>query len=396
MIKKSHRILSTFGVLGFAIGFILILSFIGGKSKGPLEGIFSKASSLVSNMESNHIVSQRKGKREDKLKWFAECRLNRDSLLKQKVILLGTFDNESKESFKNIIDFEDSLKTTFSLIHIYTAWGSKEEEKFPSIQVKAILEMGSIPVITWEPWLTDFSIEDYPNLKKPEYRDKGGLADVAKGLYDPYIRQWANDAKQFNSLIILRVGHEMNDPYRYPWGPQNNKANDFIAAWKHIFNVFKAVGAINIIWVWSPHPAYGWFDAYYPGDKYVDYVGISALNYGTVASWSQWWTFDDIVGKPYHELMKFNKPIMITEFGSLSVGGDRSRWFSEALRMLPWKYPGIKSIVFFHYSNDITTTQQPLNWYLKYDPQTISAINKQLRIWPDSVKPRRTKQPDRK
>ena len=56
---------------------------------------------------------------------------------------------------------------------------------------------------------------------------------------------------------------------------------------------------------------------------------------------------------------------MITEFGSLSVGGDRSKWFTEALDSISQKYPAVKSIVFFHYSDDKTTTQQVINWYFK-------------------------------
>jgi hypothetical protein len=58
-------------------------------------------------------------------------------------ILLGAFDNQNKESFESTINLEDTLKTTFPLIHIYTAWGSKEEQQFPALQVKAILELGS-------------------------------------------------------------------------------------------------------------------------------------------------------------------------------------------------------------------------------------------------------------
>jgi beta-mannanase len=184
----------------------------------------------------------------------------------------------------------------------------------------------------------------------------------------------------------MRVGHEMNDPYRYPWGPQNNTAKDFKAAWRHIFNVFKAVGAKNVIWVWSPHIAYGYFDAYYPGNDFVDWVGISVLNYGTVASWSKWWTFEEIFGSHYKELAKFNKPIMISEFGSLNVGGDRSKWFGDALSGLPEKYPLVKAIVFFHYSYDKTTTQQPLNWYIKDDTASVRSIIRGFRSWPDPDK----------
>jgi len=179
----------------------------------------------------------------------------------------------------------------------------------------------------------------------------------------------------------------MNDPYRYPWGPQNNSAKEFKAAWRHIRNVFNSVGAKNVIWIWSPHPAYGYFDAYYPGDQYVDYVGISVLNYGTVAVWSQWWSFEEIFGKHYKELAKFNKPLMFTEFGCLNVGGSRPKWYGQALASIPVNYPKVKALLFFHYSNDKTTTQQPLNWYIKNDTGVIRSIIRVLKEWPDSLKP---------
>ena len=192
----------------------------------------------------------------------------------------------------NIVNLEDSLRTTFPLIHIYTAWGSKPEEQFPKTQVKAILELGSLPVITWEPWLTDFDSNKYPELRKIEERDKGGLADVAKGVYDFYIKQWADDAKEINQPVFLRMGHEMNDIlYRYPCGPQNNTPKDFVAAWKHVHKIFEQEGANNVLWIWSPDPAYDYFDAYYPGKEYVDYVGAGILNFGTIAVWSKWWSF---------------------------------------------------------------------------------------------------------
>jgi beta-mannanase len=173
----------------------------------------------------------------------------------------------------------------------------------------------------------------------------------------------------------------MKDPYRYPSGPQNNPAVEFIAAWRHVHKIFRAEGANNVIWVWSPHPAYGFFDAYYPGDDYVDYVGVGTLNYGTVATWSKWWTFSEIFGTYYHDLAHFKKPIMLTEFGCLAVGGDRAAWFREALMDMPVKYPAIKSLVFFHYSEDKTTTQQALNWYITDDEPTLKVISAEIKNW---------------
>jgi hypothetical protein len=377
----------TVAALILGIGIVLLITFAGNKSQGPLENLMTNASSAVNKVEDNIILQNRENKHSDRLKWFAPYREDISLLKNPKLILLGVFDNQATESFESVISLEDSLKTTFPLVHLYTAWGSKPEEQFPKLKVEAILELGSIPVITWEPWLTDFDAAEYPQLRKVENRDKGGMADVAKGRYDFYIKEWALQAQAIVRPIFLRIGHEMNDPYRYPWGPQNNRASDFIAAWRHIHRLFSALGVTNIIWVWSPHPAYGYFDAFYPGSAYVDYVGIGSLNYGTVASWSKWWSFEDIFGKHYKEFAKFNKPIMLTEFGCLAVGGNRADWFSKALAQIPREYPLVKAVLFFHFSDDRTTTQQTLNWYFKSDSPVTKAIIDQIRNWPDSVKP---------
>jgi len=381
MNAKSVRLFSTLMALGLGVILVIVLSFMGKESRGPLENLFSLTSETVGKVENKMIIAAREDKRENRLKWLQPYFTNRSLLLNPPKILLGAFDNNTKESFESVIDLEDSLRTTFPFMHIYTAWGSKPEHEFPAKQVKSILELGSIPVITWEPWLTSFDPDKYPQLKPMDKRDKNGLADVAKGTYDFYLTQWADEAKKINGPIFLRVGHEMNDPYRYPWGPQNNTAKDFIAAWKHIRAVFKKEGANNIVWVWSPHPAYGFFKEFYPGDSLVDYVGIGTLNYGTVATWSKWWSFKEIFGKYYDKLSAFNKPIMLTEFGSLAVGGNRGQWFAQALDSMPQQYPAVKSVLFFHFSDDKTTTQQTINWYIKDDPEVTKAIIAAVKGW---------------
>jgi len=103
-------------------------------------------------------------------------------------------------------------------------------------------------------------------------------------------------------------------------------------------------------------------------------VGAGTLNYGTVASWSQWYTFDEIFGKYYAQFAKYKKPIMISEFGSLATGGDREKWYKDALAEMPVKYPLVKSVVFFHVANDNTTTDKALNWYIKDDHQITHTI----------------------
>lgn len=378
MKNKTFRI--TIVVAAFAIGITLVLalSLAGNKVRGPLEDFFSFTEQAVNSVEKNLILDQRKNKRANKLQWIRGYVKNAARLKDPDKILLGAYDNNTNQSFENIINLEDSLHTTFPLIHIYSAWGDKPEEKFPTLQIEGIVELGSIPVITWEPWLTDFDAEIHPELPPKEKREKGGMTDVAKGLYDFYLIEWAKQAKKIKSSMLVRVGHEMNDPYRYPWGPHNNKPKEFIAAWQHIHEVFLQQSVDNVIWIWSPHPAYGMFKDFYPGNAYVDFVGSGVLNYGTAATWSKWWSFKEIFGNYYNQLAAFKKPIIISEFGSLSVGGDRSQWYANALDSLQLKYPAIKSIIFFHYSDDRTTTQQPLNWYLTDDKTTLKSIQSGL------------------
>jgi glycosyl hydrolase family 26 len=380
MKNASLRIITTLVAIAISSLIVYALSHAGQSTKGPIENAMTYTGDVVKDIEQKIIVESRPEKRSDKLQWLKPYFQNRNLLLHPNKILLGAFDNEAKESYEPIVSLEDSLKTTFPLIQIYAAWGSKPDEKFPAAHVREIIDLGSIPVITWEPWLNDFNDEDYPNPTHPEDRNKNGMQDVAKGTYDAYLIQWAQSAKKINKPIFLRLGHEMNDGYRYPWGPHNNTPQDFIAAWQHVHDVFIKEGAKNIIWMWSPHPAYA-FKEFYPGSEYVDYVGVGALNYGTIAKWSQWWSFKEIFGNYYDSLASYKKPIIITEFGCLAVGGNRAKWFADALDSLPRKYPMVKSILFFHYSKDNTTTQQTLNWYFKDDHPVTKAIIREVGKW---------------
>ncbi len=376
----SIKIASTVVALIISTIIVYALSFAGHSTKGHIENAMAYTGDMVQQIEQKLIVENRSEKRKDKLTWLAPYMERKKRLDQPGRILLGAFDNEMKSSFESIVSLEDSLKTTFPLVSIYTAWGSKPEEKFPADEVRNIVGLGSIPVITWEPWLNDFNEEQYIGGHKPEDPNKNGLKDVAAGMYDNYIMQWATAAGKVNGPIFLRFGHEMNDGYRYPWGPQNNAPQDFIAAWRHVHEVFEKQGVKNITWIWSPHPAYDFKD-FYPGDAFVDYVGVGILNYGSVASWSKWWPFKDIFGKYYPQIAAYNKPIMITELGTLGVGGSRAKWYADALDSLPQRYPLVKSIVFFHFSQDNTTTQQTLDWYFKNDHAVTNTIVTEVNKW---------------
>jgi hypothetical protein len=284
--------------------------------------------------------------------------------------LFGAYDGGLPGSFEGVDALESRLHYRFPLVSIYQAWGDRPDEAhFPLRAVETIDRLGSVPVVTWEPWVKDFDASLRPNLPPAAEREYASLAAIARGDYDFYITPWAISAASYGKPIFLRFAHEMNDPYRYPWGPQNgNRPEDFIAAWKHVHLIFQKMSATNVIWVWSPHISMPWFEYYYPGAEWVDWVSTGILNYGDVAPWSRWWSLHQILEKAYPALEKLDKPVMISEFGTLSSGGDARQWYEQALRDLDEKYGRVHAVVLFNQRHDVTLSTAPLDWSVLQSP----------------------------
>ena len=296
-------------------------------------------------------------------------------------MLFGVYDGGFPNTFAGMEQLESKLQYKFPIISFYSAWGDKPTQQFPIRMVETIHRMGSVPMITWEPWVVDFDERLRTNLPPVAQREYASLAAIARGQYDFYIVPWAKAAAAYKRPIFIRFAHEMNDPYRYPWGPQNgNRPEDFVAAWKHVHLVFQKMGATNVLWVWSPHISMPWFEYYYPGPELVDWVGIGVLNYGTIASWSRWWSFHQILEKAYPTLLRMEKPLMICEFGSLAQGGDMAEWYRQAFYHLTHTYSrGVRALVFFNQTNDITISPTyPLNWSVTQSDRAAEVVAKEI------------------
>jgi hypothetical protein len=379
--KRRYRLaLAAAAVASFAAGVWLLTSFTE-RSEGPVTSALDRLGNAAVSLEQ--FVRHRFGGRErsDSLGWFAPYRRDPSRLRRPDIMLLGAYDSGIPSTFDGVVRLEQALGTTFPLIQFYSAWGDKPEEHFPRLLASAVTDLGSVPVITWEPWLTDFAQVEHPELPLRNARESHGMAAVAGGLYDFYVDAWAAEAARFGKPLFLRLAHEMNDPYRYPWGPQNNTKEEFIAAWRHVVERFRRAGAENVIWVWSPHVAYDYWDLYYPGDGYVDWVATGALNFGPIAQWSKWWSFDEIFGTKYQKLAGFGKPIMVAEFASLAVGGDRKAWYAAALTDLPRRYPAVASLLFFNVGEDQTVTYQKVDWTFSGDSLLAEAVATAIRPW---------------
>lgn len=377
--RRRYRIAIVAVFLAAASVAVVGLSALGEASEGPLTRALGWLGAATGSVE--HRIRDRIGgpPRRETLRWLEPYRTSADRLRKPDVVLLGAYDSGIPRTLDGVLALEAGLHAALPIVQVYTAWGDKSEQRFPVELLTAIEGVGSIPMVTWEPWLSDFENVRHPGIPLRDVRDRHGLAQVAKGDYDFYVDAWAAEAARFGRPFFVRLAHEMNDPYRYPWGPQNDTKEEYIAAWRHVVERFRAAGARNVVWVWSPHVAYEYWDLYYPGDAYVDWVATGVLNFGPVAQWSRWWTFAEIFGTKYPRLASFGKPVMIAELGSLAVGGDRSAWFRDAIESLPRDYPAVRAVLFFHARDDQTVTYQKVDWTIVGDSAVADTVAEALR-----------------
>jgi hypothetical protein len=138
------------------------------------------------------------------------------------------------------------------------------------------------------------------------------LAAIADGRSDAYITTFAAAVRALNLPVAISFGHEMNGNW-YPWGSSQTTAAEFVAAWRHIHNLFIQAGASNVIWVWNPNIVNGLpqvqLRPYWPGASYVDWVGVTGYFPATGPE-----TFASLYGPSLAEIKRFTaKPIIIAE-----------------------------------------------------------------------------------
>jgi mannan endo-1,4-beta-mannosidase len=211
---------------------------------------------------------------------------------------------------------------------------------------------GIMPGLTWEPSKGPAQ-RTGPN--QPEFSWK----QIASGRYDSYITQFAKDAAAYRYPFILRVLHEMDGTW-YPLGYNvngNTNLADFVAAYKHIVDLFRAAGATNVQFVWNPTVIASATLAQvgdklrqaYPGDNYVDWVALDGYN----SSVNDWQSLQNIFEPSYQFITSItSRPMILFEVGSINNPQDpaaRADWIKQGfLTTIPNQFPNVKVVVYFN------------------------------------------------
>jgi hypothetical protein len=214
---------------------------------------------------------------------------------------------------------------------------------FPWDPFSVIRAHGAIPFFSW-------GSQSIPGSKtQPNFQ----LADVLAGTYDSYIRAWATRASEWGHPFFLRFDWEMNGDW-FPWGEgtNENQPGEFATAWRHVHDIFTAVGATNATWVWCPYVNHlNLYASLYPGDSYVDWTCLDGYNWGTnPAAPYGWKTFDSLYGNAYTKVTETvapAKPMVIGEFAASEYGGSKAGWIDEMFEALAMRYPQIRGLIWF-------------------------------------------------
>ncbi|WIE55977.1 glycosyl hydrolase [Curtobacterium sp. MCBD17_003] len=252
------------------------------------------------------------------------------------------------------------------------------DQAFNATAVQRSWANGRLPVMTWETAPSQTG-NDSP------YIAGYSNADIINGNFDAYIKQYADAVKANGMPLVIRLDHEMNGSW-YNWSenitslPANerNATHSYTDMWKHVWTIFQNEGAnADVIWDWSPtridnlspnansvKMTQGYLNEYYPGDPYVDWVGMS----GYYRDASTPATFDETFARTLKQIRALphtegSKPIFLAEIGATETGGSigsanapsqKAAWITSLFDALA--EPQNKDIIGFSYFDETATT----------------------------------------
>ncbi len=216
---------------------------------------------------------------------------------------LGVYTNGVPDSYAGVTSFKSTTQANPDVVMYYSGWFVP----FPAKFATTVADNGAVPLVQMDP-------------------DKISVAAIASGRYDGYLSAYAEAVRAYRHPVILSFGHEMNGNW-YSWGYRHTSPAVFVAAWRHIVTLFRALGAHNVTWLWTvniindthggtiPGP-----DRWWPGSSYVNWVGIDG--YYLKPSWE----FAPLFGPTIAAVRKLTlDPILVAETGAVPAADQPAK-----------------------------------------------------------------------
>ncbi|MGA8247952.1 MAG: hypothetical protein WB797_13705 [Nocardioides sp.] len=186
---------------------------------------------------------------------------------------------------------------------------------------------------------------------------------IAAGSYDQQLIAQARGVAGLGVRVFLTFDHEPDQPSRSALGTPT----DFVAAWRHVHQVFESNGATNAVWVWVVMGLPQTFASsltFWPGNDVVDWISWEAYDQAGCRSGTtdpaRYRSFADAVLGFYAYLhahgaaahIDVHKPMMISEAGTVplpGLGSPTRSWFDGAPSLLR-SHPQIKALTLWDHT----------------------------------------------
>jgi mannan endo-1,4-beta-mannosidase len=218
---------------------------------------------------------------------------------------LGAFANGVPDSYAPIESFAGTTGVQPNIALYYSGWG----EPFQTAFARQAAKHDAVPLVQIEP----VGIS---------------LTAIIDGAYDTYLKSYANAVASFGAQtghgVIIGFAHEPNGSW-YQWGFKHVPPAVWIAAWRHVVNVFRHQGADDVTWLWTVNivDVRGGIAApgpWWPGSRYVTWVGIDGYYYKPS------WKFAPLFGPAIKDVRAFSRdPILISETAAAPAAGQPAK-----------------------------------------------------------------------
>ena len=222
-----------------------------------------------------------------------------------------------------------------SIEHIFMPWEDVDLNDLQHADAYA-LDRGRRLMITVEPWSWAAESHDPVEL----------LDGILSGRYDGNITAVCSAISKLNSPISIRWGQEMEDSRGpFPWAKWSPK--NFIAAYQHFVTGCRK-HLPDATYVWSPKGEESLVD-FYPGDEYVDVVGLSVFGYQPYdkIQFRKERTFTEALEPGYRRVEGFGKPVIVAELGYEGDADYVNGWVNAVAK--PYReFPQLTAVVYFN------------------------------------------------
>lgn len=220
--------------------------------------------------------------------------------------------------------------------HLFLPW---EDVYLPSlVEADAYArERNRALLVTLEPWTWTRSERNTPEVLRK------GIGD---GTYDANMTAVCTVLATLKSPVTLRWAHEMeNSAGQFIWSGWDPQ--EYVSAFRHLTSLCRSI-APGIRVMWSPAGEEG-LEPYYPGDDFVDLIGISVFGLQAFDRFEAGRdrSFDDIIGPRYQRVAGFGKPVVVAELGASGDAGYVQSW-ETTMRQPRGDYPNLVGVVYFN------------------------------------------------